>query len=200
MLLGQDTLVLSAPFTSQRFIIDENGRFTFRYRDCTGVSLGKGIVKKGIFKWKFVFDSAITPKKPFFVCDSASKYKKFQILFKSIQDSTEIQDFSLYINGRSSMLVLDDHGFDHSGDLAIADTIVVEYWNDTIRIVRDKLNCKKLTVYLYEFPVYKEKDKGTVKYRKSIFSKRKLTNRLVHKRSRNKKHILRLYFGFKRIH
>lgn len=54
---AQDTLRMQYTHGySQYFVLKENNGFELFFHHCTGTTYGKGNVKKGLFKWVFIFD------------------------------------------------------------------------------------------------------------------------------------------------
>ena len=109
-LCAQDTLAQKNTFMfSEYFILHKNNRFDYRYSHCTGVEVGSGYYKEGLFNLKFEFDSIpVLNDTVVAFYDPSSEFVNVKVL--SVHDSSQI-DYCILKSGGTSYYHQTDSGY-----------------------------------------------------------------------------------------
>lgn len=142
---AQDTLKeQNSAMYSKFYVINEDNTFEFYFHHCTGLTYGRGNIKRGLKRWKFEYDS-LEIQASFSVCTSSLEDDSISFVIRSIVDQNEFIPFLIGINKK-------DYGFETkikiSKNEIESDSIQVQYEGDTFHISHDWHNCAEITLYL----------------------------------------------------
>jgi len=168
-LTAQDTLKeQNSVMYSKYYVIKRDNSFELFFHHCTGLTYGRGKVKKGIRCWKFEYDS-LNLQVPHSVCEETASTlsDSINVIIRSITDQHEFTPVLIQINNKKL-------GFDSnkhlSKDEITSDSIQVIYQRDTFYIRHDWRNCAELTLYLNDnFTTYVSGGTDKLRKRKNEF-------------------------------
>lgn len=144
-LSAQDTLKeQNSVMYSKFYVINEDNTFELYFHHCTGLTYGRGNIKRGLKRWKFEYDS-LEIQAPFSKCTSSFEDDSICFVIRSIVDNNEFKPFLIVINKKG-------YGFETkikiSKDEIVTDSIQVQYEGDIFLISNDWQNCAEITLYL----------------------------------------------------
>ena len=86
---------------STYYVIHDDNTFELYFNHCTGLTYGRGEIKRGLNHWKFEYDS-LEIRAPYSVCTSSSSSDSISVEIRSLADQ---QKFKLNILQKKDMSV-----------------------------------------------------------------------------------------------
>jgi len=161
---GQDTLREQHSMMSSVYFVIQDNTFEYHYGDCTSQYYGKGKLTRGLFFWKFKFDSIITPQSTYSLEKSGPLNDTIEICIRSSIDSSAISLRLFDINNRSYNYYFSNQKFSRA-ELP-GDSLNIKVNNETIFVNQSLMNYNKLTLYLSQSGWLNYISGGTIKLRK----------------------------------
>lgn len=144
--IAQDTLKeQNSVMYSKYYVLHENNRFEYFFHHCTGVTYGQGNITKGLFRWKFEFDSLRAPSS-IYSCSNGLLTDSVKFNFRTTIDSNLCSPYNLIIDRKryfnlNSELTLSKNGM-------TTDSLQLIIDGDSLIIYNDLNVCNEITLYL----------------------------------------------------
>lgn len=169
---SQDTLRQQNTFGySKYFVIHEKNQFELFFHHCTGTTYGKGEVKKGLVRWKFIFDEH--PIQESFVVKDTSKISD-SIVIKLFEfpDTTVYEPMFFGVNKEKLTYF---QGITFPKSKFNTDSLSI-YVDEDLFIVKDASRLSSVDIYLFTgWLTYFDCEKMILHKRNKVFFERSFT-------------------------